>query len=108
MSMKASLAASSFSSVGACVQIRLTLWHDPLMQILSKKSLDNHEPAPEFAALRKAAVVDVAVYLTFAPLSYSLQFLDGGKITPAFYERICQLGRGIIPIEDSDVPGAYP
>ena len=56
----------------------------------------NHEPAAEFALLR------------MAPSPYPLHLLDGGDVSPAFYEGFRQLGRGTIPIEGPDVPGAYP
>ena len=68
----------------------------------------NYEAAPEFAPLRVAAVVDVAVCFNFAFLSYSPHFLDGGDVSPAIYEGFRQLGRDTIPIEGPDVPGAYP
>ena len=58
----------------------------------------NHEPAPEFAPLRIAAEVDVAVRLPFAPLSYQPHFLDGDDVSPAFYEGIRQPGRATITI----------
>ena len=48
-----------------------------------------------------AAVVAVIDFCTI------LLFLDGGNISPAFYEGFRQLGRGTIPIEGPDVPGAY-
>ena len=57
--------------------------------------------------LCKAAEVDVTVCFTFAPLSYPPHFLDGGDVSPAFYEGFRQLGRGTIPIEGPAVPAAY-
>ena len=52
-----------------------------------------------------AAVVDLAVFLTFESLCYPPHFLDGGDISLEFYEGFRQLGRGTIPIEGPDVPG---
>ena len=42
-----------------------------------------------------AAVVDVAVFLTFAPLSYPPHFLDGGDGSLAFYEGFRQVGKAL-------------
>ena len=70
------------------------------------KAPANHAPAPEFAPLRMAAVVDVAVSSIFASLSYPPYFLDGGNVSHAFCEGIRQLGRGTIPIEAADVLSA--
>ena len=68
------------------------------------KAPANHEPAPEFALLRMTAVVDVAVFLTFASLSYPPHFLANGDVRLAFYESFRQLGRPSIPIEGPVVP----
>ena len=72
------------------------------------KALVNYDPASKFALLRMAAVVDVAVFSKLAPLPYPPHFLDVGDISPAFYEGFRQFGRGTIPIEGPNVPGAYP
>ena len=61
------------------------------------KATANHKPAPEFAPLRMAAAVDVALILTLAALSYPLHFLNGGDVSLVFYEGFRQLGRGTIP-----------
>ena len=53
-----------------------------------------------------AALLDVAVFSNVAPLPYPPHFLDGGDVSPAFYEGFRQCGRGTIPIEGPNVPGA--
>ena len=84
------------------------------MQILATLSFTgvkapvNHESAPEFALLRMAAVVDVAVFSYFAQLHYPPHFLNGGYVSSAFYEGIRQLGRGTIPFESPAVTDAHP
>ena len=51
-----------------------------------------------------AAVVDVAVFSNFAPVSYPPHFLYGGDVSPAFCEGFFrQFGRGTMPIEGPDV-----
>ena len=55
------------------------------------KTLVNHEPAAEFALLRMAALLDVAVFSNFAPLAYPPHFLNGGDVSPAFYEVFASL-----------------
>ena len=72
------------------------------------KALVNHKPATEFVLLHMAAVVDVAVFLNFAPLPYPPHFLNGGDVSPTFYEGFRQLGKDTIPIEVPNVPAAYP
>ena len=52
------------------------------------KAPTNHDPAPEFAPFRMAAVKDVAEFLTFAPLSYPPHFLNGGDVSPAIYKAL--------------------
>ena len=46
-----------------------------------------------------AVVVDVVVFSNFVPLSYPPHFLDGGDVSPAFYEGFRQCGRGTLLIE---------
>ena len=45
--------------------------------------------------------------LPFAPLCYPPYFLNGGDVSPAFYEGVRQPGRGTIPIEGPTAPDAY-
>ena len=59
------------------------------------KAPAKHELALEFALLRMAAVVDVAVFLTFAPLSSPPHVLAGGDVSLAYYDGCRQLRRDV-------------
>ena len=87
-----------------------------MMRILVSLSFTEMKPQTRCRSLRPTTnpqpnsrhIVDIAVCLTFVPMSYPSHFLDGGDVSSAFYEGFRQLGRDTISIEGPDVSGAYP